>query len=358
MIATRPSEPTGTRRRLLQIAGGFLVAGAAPMSLSSGGALSADNGATLLVGGPDGGLVDQWASLIAPRLARALANSGQMTRMQTGGLDGVTAANQLANRTTPDGTTAALLPGAAAMAWLAGDPRAHFNTAQWVPMLACVRPALVAVRLPPSELRAGRTLRVAVGNAIGPELPAMLGLSLLGMDPQPVFGLDSGKAAAALAQGSVDAVLLRGAPLSDLLDGLPTDLQPLFALGAVNDRGEMIRDPLLPSVPLLQELLAEQRGAPPPGSLYTAYQAAATAAGLDLALVLPQMTPAAMVALWRQGSTQAAGAPELQAVAASFHSRLSGPPAAAGIIGAIAADTPALLDLRRYLSARLNWQPA
>jgi hypothetical protein len=131
--------------------------------------------------------------------------------------------------------------------------------------------------------------------------------------------------------------------------------QPVFAMGARDAAGAMVRDPLFPDLPNLLQMRAGLGGAPLSGPLYDAWCATATACQLDFGLVLPQLTPASMVALWRRVGAQAAAAPEMQAMAASVSVRPQGGPAA---IASIAADAPALLALRRWLASRFNWHPA
>ena len=69
----------------------------------------------------------------------------------------------------------------------------------------------------------------------------------------------------------------------------------------------MVRDPAFPDVPHLAELYATRSGRPPAGPLYDAWRASAAAAQLEFGLVLPQLTPAAMVSLWRNAGTRGRG---------------------------------------------------
>jgi len=131
------------------------------------------------------------------------------------------------------------------------------------------------------------TLRLALPAAEA-AAAALLGLDLLGVAATPVLGLPAGVAEAALAQGAVEAIVLQG-------EGVPARLAALgarawFALDAAG-----ARDPLLPETPAAGDLAM---GGPAP--LRAAFQAAAAAAArLEAALVLPALTPADLVALWR-----------------------------------------------------------
>ncbi len=312
------------------------------------------DGASLLVAGPGGGVVDRWADWLAMPLGRALSLPVAMRKDIVGGPDGVTAANQFEALTAPDGRTALLLPGTAAMAWLVGDPRAQFDLARWVPTLAGITPGLVVSRLPTARAVGGAKLRVAASHAAGPELPALLALDLLGADWTPVFGLSEAAAVEALVQGRVDALCLRGRRVMEEARSLAAaGVQPLFSFGILDEFGQRQRDPAFPGVPTASELLAS-RGKP---GLRTAWSAMAAASDLDVALVLPHLTPASMVALWRHATAQVMGPGGVAAQATALGVRPLLAPAATANMGALLADQAAQLELRRWLSSRLDYQP-
>jgi hypothetical protein len=72
--------------------------------------------------------------------------------------------------------------------------------------------------------------------------------------------------------------------------------------------------------------------------------------------MLPQLTPADLVALWRGAGVTAA-----TAVAAQFENRegvrLATSPATNTLACSIVAPAASLLELRRWLANRLNYQP-
>jgi hypothetical protein len=236
------------------------------------------------------------------------------------------------------------------MAWLSGDPRARFDAAKWLGVIAGIAPAVVCAR---TTMAKGERIRVGMSGPVGPDLVALLGLELAGLPVVPVFGgLNQDGAAQALASRAVDAVLLRGAGVAANLGPLAqVGAAPLFTLGATAGEG---RDPLLPDLRNFTEFAAARGAAPPPG-LLAAWRGVAAAAQTEYALVLPHLTPAALVALWRQAGTQAAAAPELLDTAGRTHSL--GVPAAQALAHALAPSVPAINDLRSWLAARLNWRP-
>ena len=315
------------------------------------------DGVALLVAGPADGALNRWADGLQPALEQSLQYDATIRRLTIGGADGVTGANQFQVRGAPDGRTAMLVPGQSVLAWLVGDPRVQFDVSCWLPVMAGVNACIVAGR--PAALSGDRGLRIAAAGPAGPEMPALLGCDLLGARIEPVFGLAEPDAARkAFAQNAVDAVFLRGHNVPGQLAGLTAiGAQPLFALGAFNEAGNPVRDPAFPDVPILSELAAAGSGSKLNGPLYHAWCTSAAASRLEFALVLPQLTPAAMVALWRRAGADAAAVPGVRTMAASLGVRPIVGVAAPASIAATATDSAALLELRRWLAKRFNWRP-
>lgn len=323
------------------------------------GAVPFPDGVTILVAGPDGGGLCRWGEAMATALGASLPSGTKVRTTCTGGTDGVTGANQFETQVPPDGSTVLLTPGAAAMDWLVGDPRAHFDAGHWVPVLAGVAPAVVLAHRAVLPLGTGRPIRIAAAAPVGPQLPALLGFDLLGTPLAPEFGLiETDAAIAAFAAGKVDAVLACGPNVPAQVARLrAAGGEPVFSLGTTGAGGAVDRDAAFADVPTWVELHTSLRGTPPAGPRYDAYRAAAAATQLEFGLVLPQLTSAAMVALWRRAADQAAAAPGVQTLAATYTVQPLDGVAAATATTSVAADTAALLDLRGWLATRFNWHP-
>jgi hypothetical protein len=312
----------------------------------------------LFVAGPADGLLNHWANALMPALEQALPPDTAIRRVEIGSADGVTAANQFEARGAPDGQTVLLAPGQAPLAWLVGDPRAQFDVAHWVPVIAGACPAVVVGR--PTVLAPDGRARVAAAAPVSLDLAALLGLHLLRGNMEPVFGLlEPGAARSAFEQGAVDALLVHGHRVPEQVAALTAaGAQALFTLGLFDDRGHLVRDPAFPAVPHFSELLVIATGNKPRSLLYEAWCAAAAAVQLDFGLVLPQLTPAAMVALWRRAGADAVAAFDVQATAATASVRPLAGLIATSNTAALAARAPALLELRHWLTSRFNWRPA
>ncbi|MGH7081231.1 MAG: hypothetical protein ACREFV_02045 [Acetobacteraceae bacterium] len=316
------------------------------------------NGVKLLVAGTPGEPVDDWANALAPVLGHLLPPATRLSRENAIGNDGVTGANEFAVRAPPDGATVLLLPGAAATAWLVGDPRVHFDTASWTPVMAGVSPGVVMGRVPLARLGSQQGPRIAAAGPTGPELPALIALELLGTNATPVFGLgDELAARAALEAGGVDLILLHGGNVPRRMQSLgAAGAHALFALGAPDPAGHWRRDPLLPGVPCFAEVSLDLLGHPPAGPMAGAWRAAAAATMLDFALVLPQLTPSDLVALWRNVGGRLVDAATVRGLCAGEGVRCESGPAAAADTAAVVADVASLLALRVWLDRRFGWR--
>ena len=330
------SAPPRSRRQLLLTA--------AALAAGQTARAAVPDMATVLIAGPAQGATAAWADLILPALVRALPPGTRLGREIVGGADGVTAANQFEALTAADGEAVLLLPGAAALDWLVGDSRARFNAAQWVTALAGTTPAVLASRLPLGRFVTGQVVRVA-GSPAGPALPALLTLELIGALPQAVPDR--------AGYADVDAVLLHGRDIGRQVDeASQAGFVPILAFRERDAEGQPGRDPDFPELPTSGERLAPRLRQP----LFAALGAAIAAARLDTAMVLPALTSASMVALWRRACAQAATAPATQAAAARLGIHAEVEAAAVASTAPLAAvDAAVLLDLRQWLAQRFGW---
>jgi hypothetical protein len=353
--------PRPGRRHLLAMAATLPVAARAGRLLAApppAPAAPFTDSPKLLVAGPPDGALNRWADALQPALQASLPPDTAIRRVEVGSTDGVTGANQFEVRGVPDGATILLVPGQAALAWMVGDPRAQFDVGHWVPVMSGMASGIVVGR---SDALANRgRVRVAAASPASVDLAALIGLQLLGVPIQPVFGvMDVGAAQTAFASGAVDAVFLHGPRISDQVAALAASgAQPWYALGVPADSGKRARDPLFPNVPHFAELYETRSGRAPSGPLYDAWCAVVAAAQLDFSLVLQQLTPAAMVALWRRAGADAVAALPVQVVSNDLGVRLMAAPDVTTNTAATAATAATLTELRGWLASQFNWRPA
>jgi hypothetical protein len=314
----------------------------------------------LLVAGPDGEQTSRWGDACALALQAGFPGAPAIVPQAVGGLDGVTGANRLDALVVPDGKTAAILPGAALIAWLTGDSRVHFDPTRWVPVMAGCNSGVLVVRFPagmtPSlaALKAMGAVRLAADKPQSNDLAILLALARLGVQAAPVFGLrDMDAKTQAFMAGDVDAVFVSG-------EGVPEDIAPLsasggvpvFSLGFEDGDGAVTADPLFPGLP---DVIAFSGTATP--FLDAMYRAAAAAARLDFIVVLPRLTDPDTVSQWRLAAQGAIVSPAMQAAARASSIILQPSPPAAGALEALRLVATDQLGLQAFLAKTYGWQP-
>jgi hypothetical protein len=317
--------------------GGALAAALGGVARPLQAARAVPEAATLLVPGAETGEVARFATQTAAALARGLVQAAALRVVPVGGADGITAANRFAAATPADGRAMLLLlPGAAAQAHLVGDTRARFEPRNWPAICGSVQPALLAGR---GQLNDTAPLRLALPGPGAPETAALMVLELLGRRVQPVF---TAQPEAALAQGAADALVLCG-PMAHRATAL--GVSPWFAF----DGPEAARDPALPQLPGLGELLADHGR----HEGVVAARAAGAALRTRALLVLPPLTAADSVALWRgAGQRWAEGEPD----ALDGGARRIGGAGAAALLATLCPAPEVALTYREWLARRLSWR--
>lgn len=281
-----------------------------------------------------------------------LTAPGKLRLRFVGGQDGVTGANQFEAQpdtsSSLDTQDALLLPGSAALAWLAGDSRVRFDATRLIPLLASVSPGVMMAR----SAGGPAVLRVACAGATEAGMAGLLGLDLLGIPARAAAPMQDH--AMAVRDGLVDAVFLRGSGVPANRAALQaTGLSPCFAVGLGEDG--MIRDPALADVPTLAALMAGRPRAD--AALMAAWRAAASASVLDMALALPALSLPASVSRWRLACLGTLASPDVQAEARGRAVRLLAGPGCSAAMADAAADGAAQLALRRWMTTRLGWHP-
>lgn len=319
----------------------------------------------ILVGGPAGGRMDRWSKATALGMESGLAGLSHdaidpVIIRTSGGVDGVTAANRLQALVVPDGRTAVMLPGLAAIAYLVADPRVHFQIGNWVPVLAGISSGVLMVRGGAARLGTPEPLRLAASSPESADLAGLLLLARLGVPMAPVFGLRGEDVKAhAFATGEADAVLVTGENVPATTALLTAEgAAPVCSLGAVDESGRIMRDPAFPNLPEVSELAAMRGADFLSPALDAAFRAAAAAALLDFVLVLPHLTAPAAIALWREVGAGAITTPAMESAAYASSIRLGAGPTAEAALAPLALGADALLALQSWLAAHFNWHPA
>ncbi len=326
------------RRGLAALTAALLTAPALPRAASA--QVTPSDAATLLMPGPEGGSAALWAARVVAGLARGLPHAIALHPVVLGGPDGVTAANRFATQEAGDGRMLLVLPGSAAHARLIGESRARYAMEGWLPLCVSWQGAVLAGRGPRPAPNPGQPLRIALPGPEAPEAAALLALDLMGYPAMPTFGLHAFAAEKALERGEVDAIVISAS--SPLRHAARIGVTPWWELDTPGRRDA-------PSLPSVSEAASQAR----PAQLAAA-QAGFGALRLRAALVLPALTSADLVSVWRRAALrwqedEAKESPDSTAPA------LVGAEARTAM-SALFPSPEGVLAYREWLLRRLSWQ--
>ena len=316
----------------------------------------------LLIGGDKGSTAGRWGGLLAPELERGFGHGQVISTRMTVGQDGVTAANLFDTQTTPDGTTALAVPGAALVAALSGEARIHFDYSRWLPLFfSLLSPVVIGhaqLHRNIENFMRDRPVRIAVSTLTGIELPTVLGMTMFGLRPIPVPGLASvTDAIAALRDNQVDVIQILdpqgSAETRTAIEALSHDGYPaLFSLTdsvPLEIGGQR--------VPFMHDVLLRENHSALSSLLYGAWTALSAAAALDIGLVLPMLTPPTLVAEWRHACDLAIDSTDIRTMASGTGRKLLDATACTGPLRQMAGDVTSIMALRRWLSTHLpDWR--
>lgn len=225
----------------------------------------------------------RWANFFAPLLSEALpGNPTVVVRYRPGG-GSTTGANWFQRQTTDDGTLIFGPSGSTQFPYLLDDPRVQYEYDDWQVVLAS---GVGGVAYLPPELGAkfdgdaddlkGIEFIWGAQGATGLDLVPNLAWKMLGMNVQPVFGVE-GRGAGRLmferGEANIDyqtspAYLKSVVPMVEAGRAVP-----MMSWGALDDEGNIVRDPSFPEIPTFKEVCEATEGCETSGVAWDAWKA-------------------------------------------------------------------------------------
>lgn len=206
----------------------------------------------------------RWANFYAPLLSEALPGNPTVVVRYRPGAGSTEGANWFQEQTTDDGTLVFGTSGSTQFPYLLGDPRVRYEYKDWQVVLASGTGGVVY--LPPdlgakfdgdfNDLKQEFFLYGSQG-ATTLDLVPLLAFKMLGLQVDPVFGIEGrgdGRLMFERGEANIDyqtsaAYLKSVVPLID--QGLAV---PAFSFGALDDNGNIVRDPTFPDLPSFKEV--------------------------------------------------------------------------------------------------------
>ena len=271
-----------------------------------------------------GGGSDTWARFNAPLLSKYLPGNPTVVVVNEPGGGSTKGTNLFAARAKPDGLTILGTSGSTQFPYLLGDPRVRYEYADWNIVMASptggvayVSPSTGVQSTDDIAKLAGQKLIYASQGATSLDLVPLLGFKMMGLDVQHVFGFKGrgdGRLAFERGETNIDyqtssAYIKNVQPMVDAGTAVP-----LFSWGALDEDGNLVRDPTFPDLPHFGEAYEMLTGKAPEGADFDAYFAFFTAGFPAQKMVfLPKDTPQDIIDAYQAAVTAMKADPEYQA---------------------------------------------
>lgn len=310
---------------------------------------------------------DVWARFFAPYLSENLPGKPTVVVKNVPGGGSITGTNQFVQRARPDGLQILGTSGSTQLPYLLDDPRVRYELKDLIPVL--VSPTGGVVYVNPSvgaksardipKLR-GKKMKYGSQGPTSLDLVPVLAFEIMGLDVDPVFGLNRGPARVAFERGeslidyqTSSAYLRNVVPLIKAGKAVP-----LFSWGVLNDQGEFVRDPTFPDLPHFAEAYEMAHGKKPSGIAYEAYKAFVVAGfAAQKPMFLPKGTPKDIVDAYVQALDKVVKTPAFKEKAGDElgeYQQAVGPAARQAVKVALNIDPKAKAWVRDWLSRRFQ----
>lgn len=226
----------------------------------------------------------KWANFYAPLLSEALPGNPTVVVQFMPGAGSTKGANYFQEQAYDDGTLIFGSSGSTQFPYLLGDPRVRYEYNDWNIVLAsgtggvAYLPPALAVKVAEGGAAAIADEDFIYGSqgATRLDLVPLLAWEMLGLKVEPVFGIKGrgdGRLMFERGEANIDyqtsSSYLKGVtPLVEA--GTAT---PWFSFGALDDEGNIVRDPTFPDMPSFKEVCEATAGCETEGERWEAWKA-------------------------------------------------------------------------------------
>ena len=269
----------------------------------------------------EGGGSDAWARALVPVMQKKLPGNPTIivkNNTQGGGIGG---ANEFHRRMEPNGRMIFGTSGSIQVPFLLKDKRVRYDYADWEPVFATPAGGVVYVRSDAGIQSAADIRKLNTANAkFGSQgvstldLVPLLAFEMLGVNVKAVFGVKSRSLNRQAIQRKELQIDYQTTPsyvkhVKPLVDN--GEMVALFAWGALNENGDIVRDPTFPDLPSFPEVYEMLNGDKPSGPAWLAWKAFFTAGfGTQKFIMLPKDTDPKIIAAYRSAMAEVATDPE------------------------------------------------
>ena len=266
----------------------------------------------------EGGGSGRWARFVEPFLRKHTGANIRLKFVPGGG--STKGANLYASRAKPTGLELFGTSGSTQFPFLLGDKRVKYDYNKWRPLLAYATGGVVyispklGVKTAAELVAKNPPLKYGSQGATSLDLVPLLAFELLGLNVKAVFGMKgraAGRKAFMTGETGIDyqtsaAYLSKVTPLVKEGSALP-----IMSWGALDDQGNLVRDPNFPDLPHFAEVYEQVKGKKPSGTSFDAWKAFFVAGfPAQKFVVVPKETPEDVVKAYQTAFTQMFADPE------------------------------------------------
>ena len=271
-----PSQPTRRAFAALAASTALLVGPASAQDLAS-------ETVEYVIPFSESGGSAQWANFYAPLMSEALPGAPTVVVRYRPGAGSTEGANWFQEQDTADGTLVFGTSGSTQFPYLLGDPRVRYEYKDWQVVLASGTGGVVY--LPPdlapmfdgdADDLEGESFLYGSQGATTLDLVPLLAFKMLGLMVDPVFGIEGrGDGRLMFERGEANIDYQTSAAYIDNVTPLVEQglAVPIFTFGALDDDGNIVRDPTFPDLPSFKEVCEATEGCETEGVAWDAWKA-------------------------------------------------------------------------------------
>ena len=286
---------------------------------------------TIIVPFNEGGGTDSYTRFMLPYFQKYLPGNPKILVVNKPGAGGILGGNYFEQRAKKDGTWVFALSTSTISNYTLGDPRVKFKLNKFIPVILSPRGIMQYVRKD-LGIQNEKTIKAKIAKMrsyppekliFGGKTPTSGGLNLrvalsqLGIEVKSVWGMKgNGPMALAFERGEFtvnydNTLSFKNNRKKLIEDGIAV---PLYTLGFVNEKGDIVRDPTWPNVPHYVEVYEAVHGKKPSGAAfeawYSLYQMSVT---MSKSWNLPDGTPKDVVEAYRAAARKMMEDPDFKA---------------------------------------------
>ena len=280
----------------------------------------------MIVPFPPGGGSDAYIRALTPFLEKHLPGKPTIMIKNVPGGGSITGANHFHARAKPDGTYALVCSSSTLMNYMFQRNKFELELDKLQPVLLSPQGSIIYAS-PSLDVKSAKdiaklknqSLVFGGGGPTGAEIRMTATLELLGLDAKYVWGIARGPVRLAFERGELninyDTTPAYMKNTSQLVKA--GKAVPLFALGVLNEQGNLVRDPNFPDLPNFAEVYEIMHGKKPSGPAYEAWKAILQMSVMaNKSILLPAATPKPVVDAWREAVRKTLADPEFEERAA------------------------------------------